>query len=300
MLLGPVAGKLAGKRLLVVADGALQYVPFAALPVPGRRTARVPLAADHEVVGLPSASVLGVLREPPHGPASPRGAVAAFADPVFEHDDPRLGAASGAGGVPVAAGPGTEFPRLAASRLEAAGIVAMAPEGATLLATGFRASRETATTRELARYRIVHFATHGIFDDGRPERSGVVLSMFDERGKPRDGFLRLHDVYELELPVELVVLSACDTALGREVRGEGLVGMVRGFMYAGAKRVVASLWKVDDEATGELMRAFYRGMLQEGRTPADALRQAQIGLWRSRRWHAPFYWGAFVLQGEPR
>lgn len=294
MLLGPVAGKLAGRRLLVVADGALQYVPFAALPVPGRGKARVPLAADHEVVGLPSASVLAVLREQPHGPVSPPGVVAAFADPVFEHDDPRLRA------VPVSAGPGAEFPRLAASRLEAAGIVAMAPEGATLLATGFQASRATVTRPDLARYRIVHLATHGVFDDEHPERSGIVLSLFDEAGTPRDGFLRLHDVYQLQLPVELVVLSACDTALGREVRGEGLVGMVRGFMYAGAKRVVASLWKVDDEATGELMQAFYRGMLQEGRTPADALRQAQIGLWRGRRWSAPFYWSAFVLQGEPR
>jgi CHAT domain-containing protein len=193
-----------------------------------------------------------------------------------------------------------EFPRLAATRQEAAVIVAAAPEGTTLLASGFEASRTTATSPELARHRIVHFATHGVFDDERPERSGIVLSMFDERGNARDGFLRLHDVYDLELPVDLVVLSACDTALGREVSGEGLVGMVRGFVHAGAKRVVASLWKVDDEATADLMKTFYRGMLQEGRTPADALRQAQIGHWRSRRWHAPYYWAAFVLQGEPR
>jgi CHAT domain-containing protein/tetratricopeptide (TPR) repeat protein len=301
MILGPVAGKLAGQRLLVVADGALQYVPFAALPDPGAGTSGVPLAVLHEVVGLPSASVLAVLRNETRGREPARKAVAVLADPVFEHDDPRLRAGSDGTGSRVPVEPGRrEFPRLAASRQEAAGIVAVAPEGTTLLATGFRANRATATSAELARYGIVHFATHGIFDDEHPERSGIVLSMFDERGKPRDGFLRLHDVYELKLPTELVVLSACDTALGREVRGEGLVGMVRGFMYAGSKRVVASLWKVDDEATGELMRTFYKGMLQEGRSPADALRQAQLDQWHSRRWHAPYYWAAFVLQGEPR
>ena len=299
MLLGPVAGRLAGKRLLVVADGVLQYVPFAALPDPGAATSGAPLAVGHEVVGLPSASVLAVLRAEAPGRPRSRGAIAILADPVFEHDDPRLPAAVGRGAAARAPAGAHEFPRLAATRQEAAGIVATAPEGTTLLATGFRASRATATSHELGRYRIVHFATHGVFDDDHPERSGIVLSMFDERGQPRDGFLRLHDVYELDLPVDLVVLSACDTALGRPVRGEGLVGMVRGFMHAGAKRVVASLWKVDDEATGELMRSFYRGMLREGRSPAAALRQAQIDLWNSRRWHAPFYWAAFVLQGEP-
>jgi CHAT domain-containing protein len=300
MLLGPVAGKLHGKRLLVVVDGALQYVPFAALPEPRGARAGEPLAVGHEVVGLPSASVLAVLRQQARGRPASRGAIAVLADPVFERDDPRLPAAVGRGAAaPVPAAP-HEFPRLAATRQEAAGIVATAPEGRTLLVTGLRASRATAMSPELGRYRIVHFATHGVFDDEQPERSGIVLSMFDERGQPRDGFLRLHDVYELDLPVELVVLSACDTALGRQVRGEGLVGMVRGFMHAGAKRVVASLWKVDDEATGEIMTGFYRGMLQEGRTPADALRQAQVAQWRGRRWHAPFYWAAFVLQGEPR
>ena len=134
----------------------------------------------------------------------------------------------------------------------------------------------------------------------RPGPSGIVLSLFDEQGRVQDGFLRLHDIYNLELPVEMVVLSACDTALGKQVRGEGLVGVVRGFMYAGAKRVVASLWKVDDEATLELMRVFYREMLREGRAPAEALRQAQLDLRQTRRWCSPFYWAAFVLQGEPR
>jgi CHAT domain-containing protein len=127
-----------------------------------------------------------------------------------------------------------------------------------------------------------------------------MLSMFDGRGRPQDGFLRLHDIYGLRLPVELVVLSACNTALGRPVRGEGLVGIVRGFMYAGAKRVVASLWNVNDEATGELMGRFYRRMLLEHRSPASALREAQLSMWQEDRWRSPYYWAAFVLQGEWR
>jgi CHAT domain-containing protein/tetratricopeptide (TPR) repeat protein len=324
MLLGPVATKIAGKKILVISDGALQYVPFAALPVPGGRSEPVPMVVEHQVVGLPSASVLAVLRRETRGRTPPRNTVAVLADPVFERDDPRLAVTRGAGDrlgvqpsgtgdvtVPPATlggaspGPGPvgdanhEFPRLVATRQEADAILATAPEGTTLRAIGFEASRATAMSPELAHYRIVHFATHGVFNNESPGLSGIVLSMLDERGRTQDGFLRLHDIYGLQLPAELVVLSACDTALGKQVRGEGLVGVVRGFMYAGAKRVVASLWKVDDEATGQLMRVFYREMLEKGRPPGDALRQAQLSLRRGRRWREPFYWAAFVLQGEP-
>jgi CHAT domain-containing protein/tetratricopeptide (TPR) repeat protein len=302
MLLGPVAKKVAGKRILVVADGALQYLPFAALPVPGGRDGRVPMVVEHEIVSLPSASVLAVLRRETRGRKPPRKTLAVLADPVFEPDDPRLRAAASQALHDSDAGRGDRlsFPRLAATRQEADAIVAMASEGMTLRATDFDASRATAMSPELAQYRIVHFATHGVFDNETPGLSGIVLSMFDERGQARDGFLRLHDIYGLQLPAELVVLSACNTALGKQVRGEGLVGMVRGFMYAGAKRVVASLWKVDDEATGELMSRFYLEMLREKQPPATALRQAQLALWRQNRWRPPFYWAAFVLQGEWR
>ena len=165
-------------------------------------------------------------------------------------------------------------------------------------ALGFEASRETAMSSKLAAYRIVHFATHGIVNGDNPGLSGVVLSMVDDRGQPQNGFLRLHDIYNLELPVELVVLSACNSALGKQVRGEGLVGLVRGFMYAGSKRVVASLWKVEDAATAELMTRFYQKMLVEDQVPAAALRQAQIAMWRETQWKSPFFWAAFVLQGE--
>ncbi|MGH9835404.1 MAG: CHAT domain-containing protein, partial [Blastocatellia bacterium] len=144
----------------------------------------------------------------------------------------------------------------------------------------------------------VHFATHGTLDSQNPELSAIVLSLVDQQGRPQDGFLRLHDIYNLNLPAELVVLSACDSALGREIKGEGLVGLTRGFMYAGAARVAASLWKVDDEATAELMAQFYQRMLNDRMSPAAALREAQIAIWRQPRWNAPYYWAAFVMQGE--
>jgi CHAT domain-containing protein len=164
----------------------------------------------------------------------------------------------------------------------------------------FAASRAIATSPELSQYQIVHFATHGILNSVNPELSGVVLSLLDKNGSPENGFLRLHDVFNLNLPAELVVLSACDTGLGQEVRGEGLVGLTRGFMYAGAPRVMVSLWSVDDEGTSELMIRFYKKMLQDGLKPASALRAAQIEMWQDKQWQAPYYWAAFVLQGEWR
>jgi CHAT domain-containing protein len=144
----------------------------------------------------------------------------------------------------------------------------------------------------------VHFATHGYIDSERPDLSAVVLSLVDKNGDPQDGFLRAHDIYNLNLPAELVVLSACQTGLGKEVKGEGLVGLTRGFMYAGARRLVVSLWNVNDKATAELMRRFYRGMLLQKLTPAAALRQAQTQMSHHPRWSSPYYWAAFVLQGE--
>ena len=308
VLLGPAATAMPGKRIVVVADGALQFVPFSALPRPGGGSEPVPLVADHEVVSLPSASILAVLRRETAGRAVPAGTVAVLADPVFEEDDPRLRAALRASGTsprppsPVQEAPpaGLRLSRLAGTRQEADAIIAAAGAGASMKRFGFDASRAAAMGPELSRYRVVHFATHGVFRDDSPGMSGIMLSMFDGRGQAQDGFLRLHDIYGLSLPADLVVLSACNTALGRQLSGEGLVGTVRGFMYAGAKRVVASLWKVDDEATGELMRRFYGGMFEGRLSAAAALRAAQVGMWKQSRWKSPFYWAAFSLQGESR
>ncbi len=339
MLLGPVADQLGKKRLLIVADGALQYVPFAALPAPvtvgqrkvgtGRRRDEgtyVPLIVNYEVVSLPSASALAVLRKELAGRKPAPKTVAVLADPVFEDGDERLKSSAASGGAKRAAGAqtrsaspafesdlsrsmrdlglgseGFSLPRLPFTRKEAQTILSLAPADQRFAALDFAANQTTATSDKLAQYRYVHFATHGLLNPKHPELSGVVLSLFNEDGTEQDGFLRASEVYNLNLPADLVVLSGCQTALGKDVRGEGLIGLTRGFMYAGAARVMVSLWEVDDQATSELMGRLYRGMLGKRRlTPAAALREAQLSLWREKRWRSPYYWAGFTLQGEPR
>jgi CHAT domain-containing protein len=125
-----------------------------------------------------------------------------------------------------------------------------------------------------------------------------MLSLVDEHGNHRNGSLRLQDIYNLRLSADLVVLSACETAIGKQVKGEGLMSMVRGFMYSGTPRVLASLWKVDDDGTAELMTEFYSQLLKSHSTPAKALQQAQIKLMGRKTKNQPFYWAAFQLQGE--
>jgi CHAT domain-containing protein len=314
ILLGPAASQLGSKRLLIVADGALQYLPFGALPVPDPKAstsprlefASTPLMVEHEIVHLPSASALAALRRELAGRQPAPKAVAVLADPVFSADDARVKPRG-------KAQTGEERPsdltravndvrgelgRLLMTRDEAEAILSVTPRNGGLAALDFRANRATATGDELSNYRIVHFATHGLLNSEHPELSGLALSLVDEQGRPQDGFLRLHEIFNLRLPAELVVLSACRTGLGKEVKGEGLVGLTRGFMYAGAARVVASLWRVDDAATAELMKRFYRRMLQDGMRPAAALRAAQIEMWKKPQWQSPYYWGGFVLQGE--
>ena len=189
------------------------------------------------------------------------------------------------------------IPRLPYTRQEAKRLLTLAPN-ASFGALDFQASRAAALNPALGQYRYIHFATHGVLDSERPGLSSLLLSMVDEKGKAQDGFLRANDIYNLKLPAELVVLSACQTGLGKEIKGEGLVGLTRGFMYAGAARVMVSLWNVNDQATAELMTRFYQKMLKDGERPAAALRAAQVELWKQKQWKAPFYWAAFTLQGE--
>ena len=306
LILVPAAAELGTKRLVIVADGALQYVPFAALSIEKRR----PLIVDHELVSLPSASSFAVQRQnlKPRTPA-PK-AVAVIADPVFSLSDARfktdvrsMATAEQSSTriiehLPATANGQLSIPRLPFTRQEADRILAVAPAGASLKAVDFRANRSIATSGELSKYRYVHFATHGYLDTTRSGLSAIVLSLVDEAGKPQDGFLRTHDIYNLKLPAELVVLSACETGLGKDVKGEGLEGLMRAFMYAGARRVVVSLWNVNDKATAELMQHLYAGMLRSHKTPAAALRAAQIEMLRTPQWQSPYYWAAFVMQGE--
>ncbi|MBE9226824.1 tetratricopeptide repeat protein [Phormidium sp. LEGE 05292] len=314
ILLAPVANQLGNKRLLIVGDGALQFVPFAALPLPNSPTN--PLLVQNEIVTLPSASTVAIQRRQLQNRTPVAKTVAVIADPVFSPKDSRI---TGNSPAPTnntlselslnrAArnlglgedGGGRIFDRLKFTRTEADKILAFAPQAQRLQAFDFDASRQTATNPDLAQYQIIHFATHGLLDPVNPELSGIVLSLYDKNGKSEDGFLRLQDIFNLNLPAELVVLSACETGLGENVKGEGLVGLTRGFMYAGARRVVVSLWSVNDAATSELMAKFYQKILQGRENPVQALREAQLEMWNSQDRRSPYYWAAFTVQGDWR
>jgi CHAT domain-containing protein len=188
--------------------------------------------------------------------------------------------------------------RLVHASEEADAILAATPRGTGMVAKGFDASRETAMSSLVGEYKIVHFATHGFLNSEHPELSGIVLTMVNQDGSKTNGFMPLQDIYNLNLSADLVVLSACDTALGKDIKGEGLVSLTRGFMSAGSRSVVASLWKVDDRATAVLMADFYKSMLQDGLPPAAALRSAKQTIRQEKVWSAPYFWAGFVLQGE--
>ncbi len=314
MVLSPVANQLNKRRIIVIADGALNYIPFQMLPSPSSNSE--PLVAQHEIINAPSASVLGQLREEVASRGVRSKVLAAFGSPAF-----------GPGGqsdhkstdqVVSAETASKEHLRYALRDIELNGdnfdlsaigdlffaereinsLREIATPAATFAATGFAANRDQLFAIDLSQYAILHFATHGLLDPKRPEHSGILLSTVDDQGKPQKGFIGLQDVYSLRAPVDLVVLSACRTGLGKEIRGEGLVGLTRGFMYAGATTVVASLWKVDDEATAELMKRFYGEMLGNRKTPAEALRIAQNSIRQTPEWSAPHFWAGFTLQGE--
>lgn len=300
-LLGPVAEKLGTKRLLIASHGALQYIPFEALPSPeasGAGGEPHPLFIDHEIDYLPSASVLAMLRREAVNRKPAPSLIAVLADPVFNEDDSRVTRSSRSSEPSPSVEGGQAISRLPATRWEAEEILASAPAGQGKAALGFDANRETALSGELSKYRIVHFATHGFFNNEQPEQSGIVLSSVDEAGRRQNGFLQLHDIYGLNLSADLIVLSSCETGLGKNINGEGIVGLTHGFLYAGAQGVVTSLWRVDDRATADLMARFYQAMLKDGLTPSAALRAAKMSMWKQGRWRHPYYWAGFVLQGN--
>jgi CHAT domain-containing protein len=322
MVLAPAAGRLGNSRLVIVPDGVLHFLPFGALPVVSggtsnrQRLATRPLIVDHEIVNLPSASTLAVVRKEVAGRQIAPKSIVALADPVFMKNDVRVKAAKkppaedestkdrqlvkAAAEDTGVANEGFYVPRLPGTRKEAEEIVAMVPATQRRLALDFAASRETVTSAELSQYRYVHLSTHGFLNSVHLELSGVVFSLVNERGEDQDGFLRAHELFNLKLPAEVVVLSACQTGIGKTIRSEGLVSLTRGFMYAGAPRVVVSLWAVSDSGTTELMVLFYYSMLKEGMRPAEALRAAQISLMNDKRFASPYYWAPFTLQGEWR
>ena len=311
LVLAPVASELRPERLLIVADGALAYVPFAALPEPAAGDGPPRLMVErHEIVTEPSASVLAALRQRALGRPAGASGLAVLADPVFSAGDPRV-----AGGAPAAVEPapradgaspgvllrdveaGAGLPRLLATHQEAAAIRRAGPPG-TVVREGFAATRECVLDGSLRRFRYVHFATHSLIDLVHPDLSGMVLSLVDEHGRPSDGFLRLYEIYDLDLQAELVVLSGCESGLGKPVAGEGLVGLSWGFLHAGSQGVLVSLWNVLDGSTAELMSRFYEALFHGHVTIPAALRQAQLSMLRDERWRAPYHWAGFVLAGD--
>lgn len=329
MLLGSVAERLDGKRLVVITQGALQLVPFGMLPKPAvppaHKMSSKPLVVDHEVVSLPSASILRLLRRKASRPPAALKTIAVLADPVFTEDDPRIrptpgrvtaSARSEYKRVParsavarvddvreVAGGrvSGKDFRRLPGTRWEAQQIISLVPKDDGFMALDFSASRDTAMSEALSQYRIIHFATHAFVDDANPALSKIVFSQFDSMGRPQNGDLTLADIHKLRLQADLVVLSACRTALGADTKGEGLIGLTGGFMHSEVPRILVSLWPISDSVTAEMMARIYRKMLgKQKMSPAAALREVQIEMWKDARWNTAYFWAPFVIHGEWR
>jgi CHAT domain-containing protein/tetratricopeptide (TPR) repeat protein len=328
-ILLPLLPALQTRRILLVADGALNFVPFSALPIehagqpgqqkPGQATP-LRMLEQYEIVNLPSASILTrLLSEPDPQPVTQKR-LAIWADPVFSAHDPRLSQVKHKTQVPNPARPRNpstvinqldespvwnelkeiEIPRLPGTQTEVQFLKRLIPASNLFVASGFQANRQTLMATDLSQFQIVHFATHGYVSSEHPENSGLIFALRNKQGDKINGFLPLADVYQLKLNADLVVLSACETGLGKVLLGEGLVGMTRGFMYAGTRRVVVSLWAVSDRGTAELMKRFYRRMLTRQESPASALRGAQLELLRHTRYKSPFYWAPFVIQGDYR
>ena len=328
--LEPAAGLVGDKRLFIVADGALNYIPFEALvkTMDGADYASLSyLIKTNEVVYAPSASVVAAIRQgssPTNRGTSPTvregsGKVLVVADPIFSANDPRLkgGTASQGTGESRGLGLGLEsavsdvtgeaapagglrLARLAGTRIEADEIAKIARTGGgqAEVWTDLNASEDNVRNRELTNYRVVHVATHGLLDAERPQFTGVVLSLVGN--KTGDGFLRTDEIFNLKMGAPLVMLSACETGLGKEKRGEGVIGLTRAFMYAGAPTVGVTLWSVADKSTAELMTDFYRRLLAANNptSASTAMRQAQVAMISGKKYSAPFYWAPFVIVGE--
>ena len=304
-ILTPAAEQIKSKRLVIIPDGILHKVPFAALTLPNAIT-YTPLLTQHEITNLPSASTIGILRTTVATKPRAKKTIAILADPVFNKDDDRLTGKTIADSRNLSGadeflknriGRGMNFSRLKGTAAEAKAILSLVPqESDRTAAFGFDANYDWITSKNISQYRYIHLATHGFFDGAKPAFSSIVLSGYDAQGADRKSYLRLPELFNLNLPAELVVLSACQTGLGNDVPGEGSVGMTRGLMYAGALRVASTLWNVDDNSTSELMQQFYKSLWQSKKSHAASLREAQLKLWKEGK--TPYYWAAFTLQGE--
>jgi CHAT domain-containing protein len=322
LVVEPAQSLIADRRVIVVADGALNYVPFEAMvtSTTGADYASLPyLVKTNEFGYAPSASVIGLLRQQRTRPTGHE--VLVVADPVFSADDPRaqmgalpigplaetrgLGLASavadlsGQEKMSASQNAAPQIIRLKGTRVEAEQIAQLAKAAGAQADTwlDFNASEGNVETRDVQKYRVVHFATHGLLDADHPQFSGLILSLVGNQNN--DGFLRTDEIFNLRLGSPLVMLSACETGLGKEKRGEGVIGLTRAFMYAGAPTVGVSLWSVADRSTAELMADFYRNLLsKEGTSAIAAMRASQQKMIAGKKYSAPFYWAPFVIVGE--
>ena len=298
LVIDPLSAKLQTRRLIVVADGILQYVPFQILRTSA--SAKEPMVSRFDIVDAPSASALAIVRRERTARQPGSKLVVGFGDAVFSSEyspQPIKADTNSSDARSKQTSRFRDLPRLFNAKRELRAIGDLAGNDSAFYVE-YDATRDRFLNVDLSQFRIVHVVTHGVLNDQQPELSGLVLSQVDGSARPIDGFVSLADIYKLRAPVDLVVLSACHTALGKNLRGEGLIGLTRGFMYAGASGVVASLWQVDDRATAELMKYFYTNMLQRGMGPAAALREAQNQIRSQSRWSAPYYWAGFTFQGD--
>ncbi len=312
-LFGQIADKLGDKRLIIVPDGKLSYFPVSALPLPNTDD-NEPILLTNEVVYESSAATLQILGKTPHPDKPTAKELLVFADPIFSLQDNRLSAEdkNPTDENDSAAFLGSslrsfditdstnQLKRLFATQEEADAIVKIVGASNATIASGFAANRQRVFEKDVSDYKIIHFATHGLMNDTRPELSGIVLSLFDQNGEAQKGFIRLQDIYSLNLSADLVVLSACQSGVGKEIKGEGLMSLTGGFIQSGANSVLSSLWKVDDYATAELMKNFYQELSTKNLAPSQALQTAQIKMRQNPNFKSPFYWAAFTVQGEFR
>ncbi len=322
----PAAGAFGEKRLLIVADGALNYIPFEALvkSADSADYSSAPyLVRSNEIVYAPSASVIGAIRQQAN--SQPGRAILIIADPVFNSVDTRARAVASSPSATDTRGLGIQsaltdvsgqdaaaaaqtgkmqglpLARLAGTRAEAEQIVKLAKASGTQADVwlDLDASEGNVEARDVSKYRILHIATHGLLNAERPQFTGLVLTLVGN--KDEDGFLRTDEVFNLRLGSPLVMLSACETGLGREKRGEGVMGLTRAFIYAGAPTVGVSLWSVADKSTAEFMGDFYKRLLSApsgSKSPSSAMREAQLSMIAGKKYSAPFYWAPFVLVGD--
>jgi CHAT domain-containing protein/uncharacterized protein HemY len=299
LVLEQVSAKLRTPRLIVIADGALQYIPFQILKNPAK--ANESLISEFDIVAAPSASALALVRQQRANRQHGSKLLVGFGDAVFSRDYTPQGSTATATDTGSARSETVsrlaKLPRLFNAKRELLAISDLVGKDSSFYVE-YNATRANLLKLDLSQYRILHVVTHGVLDTKQPELSGIVLSLIDANQRPIDGFVSLSDIYRLRAPVDLVVLSACETAVGQRMQGEGLIGLTRGFMYAGASGVVATLWTVDDRATAELMKQFYANMLQRGMGPARALREAQNYIRSQPNWSAPYFWAGFTFQGD--